>query len=260
MKNVYRYRMCGAVSSYIDVFGHLYLFNWGVNRHIFGQSFRDWTKIFVKHSVEDFIYGTPHLLLTPDHELHVIGTNPLVISDVKKIGCLRCYHGMPKINYFLTFDGQLYVIDDTQNKRIATNVTHVLEATYHGYMGVYSSDQLYYVIQSSQVWRYFSDTCESIFELELNDITFLHNDLNSLYINDVCYLDTGKSLTKIDKHVPQKGLMYQYYIVIHDEVNKTLTFKDHKNVIHHIDDNISQVFIEREVLYYIKKKSRSCYC
>lgn len=248
-KNVYRYRTIGTVWSCIDVFGNLYLMDIGYLLHIFGQDLGpNWTKVSVEHKVEDFICAESLLLLTIDHELHIIGDSTTIVPAVKEIGWVSD-RGDTDITYFLTFQGQLYVIDDSQTKIIATNVTHVLAATY-------SDVDLYYVIQSTHLWRYDSHSNQSKFELEFDRVLSLYYDQNHLYINESCYIDTGDILVKDNNYITQKGIVYKKFRVTYDDVNKTLTVKDSDNVICHIDDEVLKVFIEDDNLCYIKKQAK----
>ena len=124
--------------------------------------------------------------------------------------------------------------------------------------GMYYSNEgginhLYYVVESTQLWCYHSNTYGESSGSELDSITSLHYNQNHLYIDDVCYLDTGDSLLRDDQFIGQKGISYLGCIVTHDDINKTVNFKDSTGIIHHVDDNILKVFVEDEILYYIKK-------
>ena len=220
-----------------------------------------WTKIFLKHAVEDFISADQVLLLTQNHELHLIdidqrirpaATSQSPCGPVKKIGWNEHSFNEPDITYFLTFQDELNVIARDQIRLLATNLSHLLESTYYDNGARYGIDQIYYVVDSRQLERYRSDCCGPTFELEFDCITSIHYSQNSIYINDVCCLGTGDNLVHVGKCVCQKDIGHQKNIVMHDDLTRILTFRDSPDVIHHSEDNILNVFIEEDVLYYIK--------
>lgn len=234
LHNVYHYRTLEDISSYIDVFGNLYLkHNGETDIQIFGQDIKSqWTKISVGRALNDFIIAEQILLLTQNQELHIMEKKSMIIpadalpthlprpyEGVKKIGCISYQYNECHITYFLTVQRQLYVIENGQNKLLATNVTHVLESKYYDHWHI---GQLFYVIQSMQVWRYYGYTGKATFELSFDCVDFLQYHENYLYVNEFCYADELDQLIKMNGSRHLKGIFYGGVTIMHDNSTSQL--------------------------------------